>query len=136
MALDCVWPAGRRPRSFSATKAAMPERLTAHPRTTGIGHMQPRIMAAVRTRRTTIAGLRPEALAGRAIRQSRDSRRDPEPPAQSGRPGPSDRREAVGKSDARSPMWEMEALHRWFSMVPSHPKGEIGPIRRNAAHYL
>jgi P-type Ca2+ transporter type 2C len=37
--------------------------------------MQLRIMAAVRTRGTTIAGLGREALAGRAIRQSRDAQR-------------------------------------------------------------
>jgi hypothetical protein len=44
--------------------------------------------------------------------------------------------EAVGKWNARSPMWEMEALRRRLLRMPSHPGREIGSIRGNAAHYL
>jgi hypothetical protein len=37
-------------------------------------------------------------------------------------------REAVGILSARTAMWEMEALHPWLLMVPSHFRTEIAPI--------
>jgi hypothetical protein len=33
-------------------------------------------------------------------------------------------------------MWETEGVHRWPLMALSHYRGEVGPIRGNAAHYV
>jgi hypothetical protein len=33
-------------------------------------------------------------------------------------------------------MWEKEARRRWLLVMPSHPGGDLAPIRGNPAHYL
>ena len=89
---------------------------------TGVGHMQPRIMAAVRTRGTTIAGLGREALAGRAIRHQRVS--PPGRPARSR--GRRRRRPAISREQGRASL-RSSSLR---GLLRGHMREDADVIRR------